>query len=203
MTYDERVNDFKNLIKAYDKNDSNSNLTGLVLENESFMKFLYEEGFFTAPASTRYHGDYEGGLYDHSKAVTKRLVWLTENNNLKWTRPESPFIVGMFHDLCKYDQYIKTDGRRVKNSDTFIYGTKDLFHYEYNPNTVLTGHGSKSVILLSQFLTLTEEEVLCIRYHMGPYEKEEWAAYDAAIKRYETCLWTNHADMLASKIDGT
>ena len=30
---------------------------------------LTESGFFTAPASTKYHGAYEGGLFDHSYNV--------------------------------------------------------------------------------------------------------------------------------------
>lgn len=31
---------------------------------------LMAAGFFTAPASTKYHGNYEGGLFDHSFTVT-------------------------------------------------------------------------------------------------------------------------------------
>ena len=75
--------------------------------------------------------------------------------------------------------------------------------YEYNTNTLLKGHGAKSVLILSQFMTLTEEEMLCIRYHMGAYEKEEWQEFDMAIKKYPNVLFTHTADMLASKVDGT
>jgi len=57
-------------------------------------------------------------------------------------------------------------------------------------------------MLLSQFITLTEEEMLCIRYHMGAFEKEEWTEYGAAIEKYQNVLWTHHADMLASRVDG-
>lgn len=173
----------------------------LTVDNEPLMRYLDEGGFFTAPASTKYHGAYPGGLYDHSRAVYLRLDDLTEKNGLKWQRPESPFIVGMFHDLCKCDQYIKADGARINGSDTIVTGP-GLFHYEYNANTLLKGHGAKSVMILSQFINLTEEEMLCIRYHMGPYEKEEWSEFDAAIRRYENVYWAHAADMLASKVDG-
>ncbi len=149
------------------------------------MRYLSEDGFFTAPASTKYHGVYPGGLYEHSRTVFRRLNDLTVKNGLKWQRPESPFIIGMFHDLCKCDQYIKTE-----------------VGYEYNTNTLLKGHGAKSVMILSQFINLTEEEMLCIRYHMGPYEKEEWAEFDMAIRKYENVFWTHAEDMLASKVDG-
>ena len=158
-------------------------------------------GFFNAPASTKYHGAYEGGLFDHSYAVYERLAKLTDDNKLVWQRPQSPFIIGMFHDLCKCDQYVKKDGAYVSGTDTLLQG-ENLFHYEYNTNTVIKGHGAKSIMLLSQFITLTEEEVLCIRYHMGAYEKEEWAELDAAIKRYPNVFWAHAADMLASKVDG-
>ena len=59
--------------------------------------------FFTAPASTKYHGAYSGGLLDHSITVTKQLVTLTEKLGLQWQHPRSPYVVGMFHDLCKCD----------------------------------------------------------------------------------------------------
>lgn len=172
-----------------------------VVDNRVLMKFL-NQGFFTAPASTKYHGAYEGGLYDHSKKVFLRLQELTVRNGLEWERPISPFIVGMFHDICKCDQYNK-----VYDDSEYVAEGKQLkpldkFHYEYNTNTLLKGHGAKSVMLLSQFITLTEEEMLCIRYHMGPYEKEEWAEFDMAVHKYENVYWTHAADMLASKVDG-
>jgi len=192
---DERLADFAKIWKRIGGNDE------LVVKNQNLMAWLNSNGFFTAPASTKYHGAYEGGLYDHSRMVAMRLYVLSLNNGLKWKRQESPFIIGMFHDICKCDQYKKVDGLLVDVGSTQIH-TEEGFHYEYNTNTLLKGHGSKSVILLSQFINLTEEEMLCIRYHMGPYEKEEWSEFDAAIKKYETVYWTHAADMLASKVDG-
>lgn len=168
--------------------------------SEDFFVWLKENGFFTAPASTKYHGNYEGGLFDHSLSVAKRLVKLTMDNKLEWNRKESPFIVGMFHDLCKCDQYILTEDYSTIRVEGIL--AKPELHYEYNQNTLLKGHGAKSVMFLSQFITLTEEEMLCIRYHMGAFEKEEWAEYGASIEKYQNVLWTHHADMLASRVDG-
>lgn len=198
MTEAERIKDFKDLLsyqisrKLPQSHDINW---------DQFTEWLIENGFFNAPASTKYHGSYPGGLYDHSRAVFKRLEKLTEDNGLTWQQEESPFIVGMFHDLCKIDQYtpiIKTDYVR-ENSQ--LVSNDEITGYEYNTHTILKGHGSKSVILLSQFINLTEEEMLCIRYHMAAYEKEEWAEFDMAVRRYENVLWTHQADQLASKID--
>ena len=174
---------------------------GLVIRNAGLMLWLRETGFFTAPASTKYHGAYDGGLYDHSRMVFRRLRELTERNGLVWQRRESPFIVGFFHDLCKIDQYRKVSGDAPAEDGQKRMIPGPGYHYEFNANTLLKGHGSKSAMLAGRFIDLTEEELLCIRYHMGPYEREEWNEFDRAIKKYETVLWTHTADMLASKVD--
>lgn len=104
--------------------------------------WLVERGFFTAPASTKYHGAYEGGLYAHSFEVARTLVQLTKDCGLMWRKSRSPYVVGMFHDLCKIDQYRHPtmgetlDGTPIHDPET----------WEYNPDTLLKGHGDKSVI---------------------------------------------------------
>lgn len=154
------------------------------------IRWLEDHGFFTSPASTKYHGNYEGGLFDHSFAVMTALVELTNNNGLVWTDERSPYIVGMFHDLCKIDQYV-----------LIVDPTDGSASYKYDTNTLLKGHGDKSVMLLSRHLKLTDEEVLCIRYHMGAFtEKEEWSDYTRAIHEYPNVLWTHQADMIASHV---
>lgn len=195
---EERIKDFTELWRDFAPEESDP----LVIKNSNLMDYLIRGGFFTAPASTKYHGAYEGGLYDHCRCVFDRLNNLTHDNNLQWDRDESPFIVGFFHDLCKCDQYKVKDEIIKLQTDYPEYARNIKTEYEYNNNTLLKGHGSKSVMLLSQFITLTEEEMLCIRYHMGAYETDEWDEYDRAIKKYRNVLWTHHADMLASKVDG-
>lgn len=159
-------------------------------ENDTYIlsKELAQIGFFTAPASTKYHGAYPGGLFDHSLAVTLNLVKLTKRLGLSWERMCSPYIVGMLHDLCKCDCYIQ-------NED----GT-----FSFNKNLPLIGHGDKSVIIAQKFFDLTEEEILCIRWHMGAYDdKEVWGNLGAAIEQYPNVLYTHTADMIASRIEGT
>ena len=167
-----------------------------------FKNYLVTNGFFRAPASTKFHGAYEGGLFDHSLMVMNTLLDLSVRNELKWQRTESPFIVGMFHDLCKIDQY-----RHPVKDVLFVGGEKNPVHdetaWEYNPDASVKGHGDKSVILLSQHLTLTEEEVMCILYHMGAFtEKEHWREFTNAVNRFPNVLWTHHADMIASHVVG-
>jgi hypothetical protein len=181
-----------------------------VLRIEKFTEFIgdivpqgvFEElqvnGFFTAPASTKYHGAYEGGLFDHSLATAEALVELTDKLDLKWVNPRSPRIIGMFHDLCKIDKYKKSE-----NKDHFDDKTQRWeYSYTYDDNVLIEGHGDKSVMMLSQYFKLTFEEILCIRYHMGAYEKNDWNQYDAAIRYHNNVLYTHMADMIASKIKG-
>lgn len=184
------VTDFLNFMKLPD---------GTPVVSDDMMEYLMAYGFFTAPASTKYHGNYEGGLLEHSYMVTKYLLTLTQDNHLIWRKARSPFIVGMFHDLCKIDQY------RHPASDLVVDGIllPDPSKWEYNPDTLLKGHGDKSVMLLSQFYTLTDEEIMCIRYHMGAFtDKSEWNDYTRAVSQYPNVLWTHQADMLASHVAG-
>lgn len=186
-----KVTDFLNFMKLPD---------GTPVVPLLMVDYLVSNGFFTAPASTKFHGNHEGGLYQHSFAVAKFLVQLTEDNHLKWKNRGSPYIVGMFHDLCKIDQY-----RHPIRTDISMDGSpiEDTTSWEYVPDTLLKGHGDKSVMLLSQFYHLSEEEIMCIRYHMGAFtDKAEWNDYTRAIKAYPNVLWTHHADMLASHVAG-
>lgn len=158
----------------------------LEISAESLAGRLFGMGFFSAPASTKYHGAYEGGLFDHSYAVTKNLLYLTDKLGLTWEREISPYYVGMLHDICKCGQY-----------------TRALDGWTFNKDYIIPGHGERSVILAQQLLNLTEEEVACIRWHMGAFDdKERWNSYGNAIEHYPNVLWTHTADMMASRIDG-
>lgn len=154
---------------------------------ENTVPELQALGFFTAPASTKYHGAYHGGLFDHSLTVAENLVKMTKKLGLKWDRERSPYIVGMFHDICKCDNYrfdIETD------------------KYICNPDIIIPGHGDKSIIMLSKNMDLTDEEIACIRWHMGAFETDPkmWKYYGRAIEEYPNVLYTHTADMFASRI---
>ena len=158
--------------------------------SENFKEFLKKSGFFTLPASTKFHDSKDGGLYAHSLAVAETLLTLTTRNGLKWSRPGSPVLVGLFHDLCKQEAYESTP-LGWAHTDT----SKHLY----------TGHGEKSVLMLALALApwaqLTAEEVACIRWHMGAFDnQEQWSHYTAAVRRFPNVLWTHHADMIAAHI---
>lgn len=168
---------------------------------DDFVRWLSENGYFDAPASANYHGTNVGDLFRHSLAVAETLDGYTKCLGLNWQRRWSPWIVGMFHDLCKMDQYILNTGTGLfTDGEEFRRLSESPMGWKWNDKQLIIGHGDKSVMLLSRFLNLTEEEILCIRYHMGAYNKEDWNGFDLAIRKFPNVLYTHMADMYASKV---
>lgn len=156
---------------------------------------LIKAGYCLVPASTHYHGAVLGGLFNHSVAVAHTLSTLTKGLSLAWDDENSPIRIGLFHDLCKLDNY-----RAIGKSgvDHFIFEHCDKYRFPFG------GHASKSLAMCQIFgITLTEQEVMCIRFHMGAYEQEDWEGFDTAIKQDVNVLFTHTADMIASRLVDT
>lgn len=175
------------------------NIDEIPIVSVQTMNWLIDQGFFVKPAAIKHHGNHTGGLFEHSMMVAKVLVEMTEKFDIPWSRPESPYIVGMFHDVCKMDDYVDE-----KTSNVVVMGSGSPISknpkWIYNPSPMFSGHGDKSIMMLSQVMTLTEEEILCIRFHMGAYVTNDWDAFDKAIRKYQSVLFTHTADMYASKV---
>ena len=131
---------------------------------EDVLKYLDEKtDFYTAPASTRFHCDHEGGLAEHSINVFNMLRKSEILDRDKYNI-ENVAIVSLFHDICKANTYV-TEMRNKKENGQWIqvpfYTVDEEYPY---------GHGEKSVyILMREGLKLTDEEALAIRWHMGAY----------------------------------
>ena len=163
------------------------------VDSRGLIKYLEESGFYEAPASKAHHGNYRGGLFEHSLQVTSNLVRMTACMRLHWERKESPAIVGMLHDLCKVDMYnIMTEEREGEPVEVITY----------NKNQELIGHGDKSCIIALKYIDLTDEEMMCIRYHMGAFVKEDAEAYSRAAGAFPNVIWTHTADMIAAQVNG-
>ena len=153
---------------------------------DKLIEFLENSDFFTAPASTRYHGAWEGGLLAHSMKVYEILKTKTEDS-------DAVKIVALLHDICKTNFY-KTDFRNVKNN-----GVWEQVPYYTIDDTIPYGHGEKSVMMISEFIKLTPEEKYAIRWHMGFTEpKEVYGTLGQAYKKYPLALLTFEADLEAT-----
>lgn len=159
-----------------------------------------ETDFFTAPASTRFHGAYRGGLLEHSYTVMKRLRELCNiYANVAYT-PQQIAICGLLHDLCKINMY-KESYRNVKNLETGKW--EQVPSYAIEEEKPFGGHGSKSVFLINQFIKLSWEEASAINCHMGAWDN---STYSNPSKVYEEnyLAWLLHvADECATYIDKT
>ena len=75
----------------------------------------------------------------------------------------------------------------------------------YNPNMILPGHGEKSIIMLQNSApdALTNEEIACIRWHMGAFDdRNNWEYYTRAVAKFPNVMYTHAADMAAAYIVG-
>lgn len=155
---------------------------------QDLMNWLDQTDFYTAPASTRYHDCFEGGLVIHSLNVYCELKKLCKWYGLD-IPDESIAIAALFHDLCKIGCYkIEFRWRKDENNQWEQYPT-----YKFEEDYVFGGHGSKSVYLIQEFMKLTPEETVAINCHMG-VENGKWEVNDA-FRRCPFAFLVHVADM--------
>lgn len=159
------------------------------------LQWIEANGFFEAPASKRHHGAKPGGLAEHSINVFRRLLWLNAEEEKRRRVPqydvETLAICGLLHDLCKIDAYSLEEGQQGKQE------------YQLTKNFP-AGHGEKSVILILQFMHLTQEEILAIRWHMGQYDfyaRGGGFDLDNAFRQSKLAVMLHLADMMAAHFD--
>ena len=149
---------------------------------DKLLEWLKSTDFFTAPASTRFHGAYPGGLVKHSLNVYYALLG---NFNLRGLySPQTQTIVALLHDVCKANYYA---------GEYPDYTVKDQMPM---------GHGEKSVYLVMKHMELTDDEALAIRWHMGAYDdafRGGSRALNAAMERTPLVLELHYADMIATQ----
>lgn len=148
--------------------------------------------FFTAPASSKYHNNIEGGLVDHCLQVydhfsIKMISYDTER--------ETRIICSLLHDLCKINTY-KKGFKWVKNEETG-YQWKKQVCWNIEDKLPLP-HGTKSLYYIQQFIKLSEIEALIIAYHMGAPELPERYQFFNVCQKYPVVMLFHHADHQAS-----
>lgn len=181
---------------------------------ELFTKFVTRDGadklidwlnttdFFTAPASTKFHSAYAGGLCEHSLNVYKRFLNLVQTEfGEQWEDKishESVVLIALLHDICKVNTY-KVDYKNVKVDGNWVqqpYYTVD--------DTLPYGHGEKSVYIINGFLRLTREEAMAINWHMGGFDMRvkggSFSLADAFYK-YPVCVLFHMADLMSTYLD--
>ena len=160
---------------------------------DDLISFLEKTDFFEAPASTKYHGAYKGGLLEHSMKVYEILKEKVKNAELD-VNEDTIIISSLLHDICKLNFY-KVDYRNVKNPK----GEWEKVPYYTIDDTIPYGHGEKSVMMITEYIKLTSEEKYAIRWHMGFTEpKELYGTIGQAYKKYPLALLLFEADLEAT-----
>ena len=202
------IEEFENLYKEY------------ILPRDGgdkLLEFIRKSDFYTAPASTKYHLNEEGGLLQHSLNVFHCLM--NKASNPTWANIITPdkyktaACVALLHDLCKtycYEKELKNTesydpevvasfgGRGVKHDAKGDYVWVMAEAYTTN-NKFPLGHGAKSVFFIQQFMKLSMEEIACIYWHMGAYcDSSQWTELGNAFEKYPLAMALHEADMEAT-----
>ena len=147
-----------------------------------------QSDFFTAPASTRYHGSYKGGLVEHSLNVyhchkdymaRERVKELYHMNY----SDETLDVVSLLH--------VGTRNKKINGEWQQI----EVFEYQ---DDLPYGHGEKSVYIITGFMRLTREEAFAIRYHMGFSNNDNPNNISYTFEHYPLAFALSTADMEAT-----
>lgn len=130
---------------------------------EAMICELDQKGFFEAPASTRFHGSYPGGLAKHSLRVYELVVGYVgefkPDQKVGYGQmpikiePENLIIACLLHDVCKCGAYVRT-----KADDGWT-----------NNRDKEKGHAKLSIARIKKFIKLEKIEEMMIKFHMGIY----------------------------------
>lgn len=170
--------------------------------SQRLLEWIRSTDFYTAPASTRFHGSCPCGLVQHSLNVFNRLKQeyeLEYGPDLTPEQLETVAIVALLHDLCKANYY-DVEMRNRKNEQ----GQWEKYPAYIVNDQLPYGHGEKSVYIVSGFMRLTREEAMAIRWHMGGFDSAVKGGDYSQSKAYEMfplAVLVHLADMKATYFD--
>lgn len=168
--------------------------------SEKLLDYLVNKSdFFTAPASTRFHGSYDGGLAQHSLNVYNCFKAYLERERVRElynlnASEETMAVCALLHDICKVNVYTRGT-RNVKNEETGQWEKVPTYFFD---DRLPYGHGEKSVYMITGFMRLTREEAFAIRYHMGFSGDEPVGNVGKAFEMFPLAFALSTADMEAT-----
>lgn len=158
------------------------------------LDWLEHSDFYTAPASTRFHGNYEGGLLEHSLNVYTELKRLMAVYPEIKADEESLIIIALFHDLCKVNFYEPEQRFRKDEAGNW----EKYWTFKINEKFCFGGHGSKSVFIVQSFIKLKPVEAVAINCHMSAWDGNKDVSN--AFERYPLAWLLHVADESATYV---
>lgn len=157
--------------------------------------------FFTAPASTKYHNNFEYGLLLHSLNVYDNFKKLLAMRPEIKVEEDSAIIVSLCHDLCKANFY--TVEKRNRKNENGQWESYEAYATIKSP-TLPYPHSTRSIRILRSFIRISHLEELMIFYHMGPFGGEDYEYRNLlqdVNERYPATLLFYMADLISSYLD--
>lgn len=181
-----------------------ANITGL-------LNFLEASDFFVAPASTKFHSSYKGGLCQHSLNVYYNLYTLCTKNDMTTYDKESILICGLLHDLSKVNYY-KTTYKNVKKyhefgakrdeGGTFDWVSEQSYMIIPEEERFIYGnHEATAEYMVSNYIPLTTEESIAILHHHGEIGNNSQPQASMVYGRYPFAMLLHVADMISTYED--
>ncbi len=180
---------------------------------DALVRKLEHSDFFVAPASTKYHSSYPGGLCEHSLNVYHNLVKLC--NGKKGLDSEcyddsTLKIVGLLHDISKMNIYTTTvknekqychDGDKFDNLGRFKWVSKQSYMLKED-RFVYGSHEMTSEYIIRNFIPMTLSESVAVLHHMGGMNWDSAKDDIACVyNQYSISVMLHIADMLATYTD--
>lgn len=176
------------------------------MDMEFLEKQLLYSDFFTAPASTKFHGSYEGGLCEHCLKVYDNLTRLVNEFEVECDE-NTVKILGLFHDFSKLNFYKKSiqnkkiysdGGSKHDNLGNFDWVSVPIYTVRDPEDRFVFGnHENTAAYMISSFIPLTTEEYCAIIHHHGGMgwdsSKEN---LDDIYRQYPICMYLHIADLI-------
>lgn len=163
----------------------------------NLLDWIAKGDFYTAPSSTRFHDAHTCGLALHTLRVVENCCELWKLKKFRSIQPESFTLVALVHDWCKIGLY-ESYKRNVKD-DNGNWTQQTAFKWNDRGPAFPFGHSVTSMFLASRFVSLSIEESLAIRWHMGAYRTcdEEFSELQTANESYPLVHMLQFADQLS------
>ena len=172
-------------------------------DTEGLITWLEAGDFFYAPATTRYHGSYPGGLCEHSLNVYYVLRKLASEFAGKFAgatgySEDTLKAVGLLHELGKVG-YFETFSRNVKNDDTGKWEQRQEYRVrDPKDRDTIGGKTLNAFLAISRYIPLSAEEMAAIiNQYAGMDKSENTEDLYSVLGKYPLVTLLHSADLIS------
>ena len=172
---------------------------------DEMIEYLKDSDFFIAPASTKYHCNFLGGLCKHSLNVYDNIVALNNLYNLN-INADSLVLVSLLHDVSKvnfYEEYFQNkklyspQGSKYDEGGRYDWVSVKSYKIKEPELRMVSGeHGFNSYMIIKNYINLSDEEITAIvNHHLGMDNGYCFKDMNEVCDRYPIVTLLHLADM--------